>query len=60
MPMPFYSAFRARFVELKEREPVEEKPSVDLTDEYLEFMQRKIDAEKPENFKLTPTSPSGW
>jgi hypothetical protein len=60
MQMHLYSAFRARFVDVKERELVEDKPSVELTDEYLEFMQRQIDAEKPENFKLTPTSPSGW
>lgn len=58
--MHLYSAFRARFIDLKEREPVEEKPSVEMTDEYLAFLQRQIDAEKPENFKLKPTSPSGW
>lgn len=37
------------------REPgPKDAPKAHLTDEYLEFMQRKIDAEKPKNFKLTP------
>ncbi len=34
--------------------------SVPLTDEYLATMQRRIDATKGKNFKLTPITPAGW
>lgn len=60
MPTQLHTEFRARVLELKEGVVVDEAPLVHLTDEYLEFMQQKIDAEKPRKFKLTPTSPSGW
>lgn len=62
MPKPvsrsFFAALRSGGVLLKER--VVEKPTTPLTDDYLDFMQQKIDAEKTSDFKLTPTSPSGW
>ena len=32
----------------------------EISDEYLDEMQRRVDAEKPEGFKLTPISAPGW
>lgn len=32
----------------------------ELSAEYLDGMQRQIDAAKPANFKLTPISDAGW
>lgn len=32
----------------------------EISDEYLDDMQRRVDAEKPEGFKLTPISEPGW
>ena len=60
MPTNTFNEFRAASVDFNMRVSTEEKPPVELTDEYLEFMRRMIDAEKSEDFKLTPTSPSGW
>lgn len=32
----------------------------EISDEYLDDMQRRVDAAKPEGFKLTPISEPGW
>lgn len=60
MPTNTFNEFRAASVDFSVRVSVEEKAPVHLSDEYLEFMRRMIDAEKSQDFKLTPTSPSGW
>lgn len=32
----------------------------EISDAYIEAMQNAVDAQKPEGFKLTPISESGW
>lgn len=32
----------------------------EVSDDYLEAMQRDVDAKKPEGFRLTPVSDAGW
>ncbi|AHE55934.1 hypothetical protein [Sphingomonas sanxanigenens] len=32
----------------------------EITTEYLDALQRHVDAEKPANFKLTPIGEPGW
>ena len=32
----------------------------EISDGYIDAMQRAVDARKPEGFRLTPVSESGW
>lgn len=32
----------------------------EISDSYIEAMQRAVDAHKPEGFRLTPISEAGW
>lgn len=32
----------------------------EICEQYLDEMQRRVDAEKPKDFKLTPISEPGW
>lgn len=32
----------------------------EISDSYIEAMQKAVDAQKPEGFRLTPISDAGW
>ncbi len=32
----------------------------EISEEYIEAMQKKVDAEKPADFRLTPVTDAGW
>lgn len=32
----------------------------EVSDEYLDALRRQVDSQKPDSFRLTPISESGW